>query len=302
MIIDTTDPVPKTKDGPAGNAFRDSFATVRDFVRRFSNHIFLTIAVVIFLIVYLAPKIFITVPPGNVGVLYLRFYGGTQTNLVVREGLAIIWPWDKIFLYTIRVQEANDKMVVLTTEGLPVTLELSVRYRPEEDLVGLLHQRVGPDYKDRIVIPEVEAAIRSTMAGLSMDQIWGAEHGLVARVINNSLERVSENFVTIDTIVLRSVELPPKVRDAVEEKMTQRELFESYKFRQEIAEAEAERKTTEAAGLKSYNDIVNSSLTENLLKWRGIDATRELATSPNTKTVIVGGTGAGLPLILGGDK
>lgn len=254
-----------------------------------------------FLLVFLAPSMFITVHSGQVGVLYLRFFGGTQTSRVLDEGLKVVAPWDKLFIYTIRVQETKHEMDVLTQEGLTVRLSLSIRYHPEEEMVGLLHQKVGPDYRDTIVVPEVESALRTIMGGFTMRDVYSSERGLVQKVINDTLEHVSQKFVKIDSIVLRNVELPQKVRETVEDKMMQKELAESYEYRIEIARKEAERLLIEANGLKQSNDALRSSITPEILRWKGIEATAALAKSPNAKMIVIG-KADGLPLIMNPDK
>jgi regulator of protease activity HflC (stomatin/prohibitin superfamily) len=258
--------------------------------------------VLTFLVVYFSPSMFISIQSGYVGVIYLRFLGGTQTDRIMGEGLKIIPPWDRVFLYNVRVQEYKHEMPVLTKEGLSVGLHISIRYHPEAEMVGMLHKRVGPGYRDKIVVPEVEAALRTIMGEFTMPQVYGSERGLVQKVINDSLEHVSQKFVKVDGIVLRSVELPQKVKDAVEEKMTWQELAEAYQYKLDRETKEAQRKAIEADGVKKYNDIINSSLTPGLLKWRAIEASKELATSPNAKTIVIGNTSGGLPVMLGGDK
>lgn len=264
--------------------------------------LFILLFVLVFFFVYFAPNIFITVHSGEVGVMFLRFFGGTQTDRVLGEGLKIIPPWDHLFLYTVRVQEEKAIVQVLTKEGLSVTLHLSIRYHPEEEMVGMLHKTVGTEYKERIVIPEVEAAMRTVMGEFEMREVYGSERGLVQKVINDSLEHVSQKYVKIDSVVLRRVELPPKVADAIQDKMTQKEIAEAYEYRMEQAKQESARLQIEASGIKSYNDLLNSSLTPNVLKWEAIEATKKLAQSPNTKVIIMGNTSATLPLMLSGDK
>jgi regulator of protease activity HflC (stomatin/prohibitin superfamily) len=264
--------------------------------------LFILLFVLVFFFVYFAPNIFITVHSGEVGVMFLRFFGGTQTDRVLGEGLKIIPPWDHLFLYTVRVQEEKAIVQVLTKEGLSVTLHLSIRYHPEEEMVGMLHKTVGTEYKERIVIPEVEAAVRTVMGEFEMREVYGSERGLVQKVINDSLEHVSQKYVKIDSVVLRRVELPPKVADAIQDKMTQKEIAEAYEYRMEQAKQESARLQIEASGIKSYNDLLNSSLTPNVLKWEAIKATKKLAESPNTKVIIMGNTSTTLPLMLSGDK
>jgi regulator of protease activity HflC (stomatin/prohibitin superfamily) len=294
---DTYDDGRVSDEPTAGRRWHERIA---DTGRVSASRLLMVLVVVLFMAIYFWRDVFITVHSGEVGVLYLRFGGGTQTDRVLGEGLKIIAPWDHLFVYDVRVQEIKHTMDVLTSEGLTVTLSLSIRYHPEIQLVGLLHERVGPDYREKIVIPEVESALRTTLSTFPMRDVYGSQLG-VREAINAGIEKVEQDFVLIDAVVLRSVELPAQVRETIEKKMTEKELAESYEYRLDVAKREAERRQIEAEGLKTYNDVLNSSLTANILKWEGIQATRELSKSPNSKTIIIGNQGsAGLPLILGG--
>jgi regulator of protease activity HflC (stomatin/prohibitin superfamily) len=62
---------------------------------------------------------------------------------------------------------------------------------------------------------------------------------------------------------------------------------------------EAKRKRVEALGIADFQKIVTQGISEQLLEWKGIEATEKLAASPNTKVIVVGGGKTGLPLILG---
>jgi regulator of protease activity HflC (stomatin/prohibitin superfamily) len=280
---------------------RSVWRRIQDAIRSNLGKMTFGLLLVLFMVVYLSPRIFITIHSGEVGVVYLRFLGGTQTGKVKGEGMQIVAPWDKLTVYNIRVQEAKHDMDVLTVEGLTVRLNLSIRYHPEEEMVGLLHQRVGPDYRDIVVIPEVESAMRTIMGTFTMRDVYSSERGLVQKIINDSLEHVSQKFVKVDSIVLREVTLPEKVRITVEEKMAQKELAESYEYRLEVARKEAERLEVEANGLKRYNEVLDASITPSILRWRGIQATEALAKSPNAKTIVIG-KADGLPLIMNPDK
>ena len=270
--------------------------------RVYATRLPMILVIVLFVVIYFWKDVFITVQSGQVAVLYLRFAGGTQTDRVLGEGLKIIAPWDKLFIYDIQVQEVKHDMDVLTSEGLKVNLSLSIRFHPERQLVGLLQENVGQNYRDKIVIPEVESALRTTMAMFPMTDVYGSQRGLVQQAINESLEKVQEKFVTIDEVVLREVDLPEQVKDVIEQKMTQKELAESYMYRLEVARQEAARRLIEVTSLANYNNVLDKSLSANVLKWEGIQATKELAKSPNAKTVIIGNqSSAGLPLILGNE-
>jgi regulator of protease activity HflC (stomatin/prohibitin superfamily) len=266
--------------------------------RRSVNKILVVVVLLTFALIFFWPQIFITIHSGHVGVLYLRFGGGTQTDRVFGEGMKIIAPWDKLFIYETRIQETKHEMDVLTQEGLKVKLLLSVRYHPQPDLVGLLHERIGPEYKDKVVIPEVESALRFAFGGVQMSQAVSSGRTMVQGVVHEGFESVEQKFVKIDDVILREVVLPDQIRQTIEQKMQQKELAESYVYRIAVAEQEAKRREIEAASLAAYNTVLRASLSAETLQWAGIEATKELAKSPNAKTIIVGSGPGGLPMIL----
>jgi regulator of protease activity HflC (stomatin/prohibitin superfamily) len=298
MIIETSD----QKAVAATPARRGRWARLRASFARHAFGVLFTLFVLAFGFLYVSPGVFYTIGPGELGVLYLRFFGGTQTDRVVSEGFKVVPPWDRLYIYNVRVQERKHDMQVLSKEGISTTLHLSIRYHPEPELVGMLHERVGPEYADRIVVPEVESALRTIMGEFNLPQVYGSDRGLVQQAINDSLEKVSQKYVTVDSIVLRSVELPQKVKDAVEDKMAQMEVAESYRYKLDRENQEAERKRIEANGIKTYNDLLASSLSPSVLKWEAIQATKALVTSPNAKTIVVGTSSTSLPIMLNSDK
>ena len=103
----------------------------------------------------------------------------------------------------------------------------------------------------------------------------------------------------MQALLIRSINLPDQIKNAIELKLQQEQEALAYQFRLQREESEAERKRIEAEGIAKFNDIINKSLNQQILKQRGIEATLELAKSPNAKVVVVGGGEEGLPLILG---
>jgi regulator of protease activity HflC (stomatin/prohibitin superfamily) len=299
--------VPKTADtastagatGAAG-AQKPARGKVKTWIRGAMWRLGAVLFALAFLFVYLTPDVLITVQSGEVGVLYRRLGGGTQIDSVTGEGLTFVAPWDQLFIYNVRVQEHKHKMHVLTNDGLQITLHLSIRYHPERDMVALLHQRVGPEYRERIVVPEVESVLRTTMGHFGMNEVYGADRGVLQRIIADSLDEVSQKYVQIDDVIVREVELPPQVNKIIEEKMMHKERAASFEYRLAAERKEAERKEIEANGFKRYNELLNESITPDVLKWRGLEVTRELAQSPNAKTLFLGNKSGDLPILLDG--
>lgn len=244
-------------------------------------------------------RIFVSIEPGQTGVLY-RFFTGTVTRRVYPEGLHIIPPWDRMVPYETRRQVVMHEFDVLSVRGLTVHLELAIRYQPQVEQLGLLHRRIGPDYADRVVVPQTESVLRRELSRFSAEQIYTNENGLLGAAVLLARDEVGRNFVEADDIVIRSISLPERVKTAIEDKLRQRQLLASYDFRLDAAHREAERKRTEAAGIRDFQATLDASLTPRLLRHEGIRAAQDLATSDNANVVIIGADEGGLPLVPGG--
>lgn len=263
----------------------------------------LLLALIVFVtgLALLWDRVVISIRSGEAGVLY-RFFTGTEMDTIYGEGVHIIWPFNRMHIYNVRLQTQERAYHLLTKEGLPVDLNVAIRYRPDLRMLPLLHVQVGEDYLEKVVFPETEAVLRRAVGQYGPEEVYTSKRGFLESIVVGSLTNVEDRYVLVDDVLVRSVELPQMVRDAIERKLTLLEERKAYAFRLEIEEQEAKRKAIEAGGIKSYQDIVKQSLTADLLRWQGIQATRELAVSPNAKTVVIGAGKDGMPLILGGDR
>jgi regulator of protease activity HflC (stomatin/prohibitin superfamily) len=255
---------------------------------------------VLLLLVYFFDMIIITIHSGEAGVLYRRF-SGTETDTIYGEGVHLISPLDTLHVYEVRKQVALHEFDVLSNKGLTLHLSLAVRYRPEYELLGILHQRIGPDYLERVILPQIESVMRKALGNYSAEQIYTNEAGLLTNAILTALDEVGRNYVQVEDIIIRGIQLPPEMITAIEDKLKQEEYMKSYEFRIETARKEAERMGIEAKGIHDYHESIGTTLSETVLRYKGIEATQKLAESANAKLVIVGGGRDGLPIILGGD-
>jgi regulator of protease activity HflC (stomatin/prohibitin superfamily) len=277
-------------------------AYLRDGRARHRRTLFLLVLVIFGAgLVVLWDRVVISIRSGEAGVLY-RFFSGTEMDTIYGEGVHIVWPFNRMHVYNVRLQTKERAYHLLTNVGLPVDLNVAVRYRPDLRLLPLLHVTVGPDYLEKVVFPETEAVLRRAVGQYGPEEVYTSKRGFLESVVVSSLTNVEDRYITVDDVLVRSVGLPQMVRDAIERKLTLVEEKKAYATRLEIEAQEAKRKAIEAGGIKSYQETVKQSLTADLLRWHGIQATRELATSPNSKMVVIGAGKDGMPLILGGDR
>lgn len=284
-------------------AFRDRLATLARrcaaFARRQAPYLMVLACLAGLFVVFFFDRVVISVHPGELGVLWRRLGGGTQLDTVYREGVHLILPFNEMAIYNVRKQQYTDTIDVLTVDGLSVRVRYSTRYSLDKDTLPLLHQRVGPDYVNVVVRPEVRSVMRAVFGQYKPEEIYTTQKAIQERVSVLSKTHVAARFVALDDVPIESIILPQRISEAIEAKMAQQQLEGEYVYRLSIASKEAERKRIESLGIQRYNDTVRTGLNPLLLQWYGIQATQDLAKSPNAKVVVVGGGKTGLPLILG---
>jgi prohibitin 2 len=273
------------------------------FIRR-GIFVYPVAAVVVagFIVLALWRSIFVLVLPGEIGVLYDPTAGGTQTARVYGEGVALKFPWSRFYTYDTRLQNSRHDMRALSAEGMQITVELSVLYRPIAQTMGRLHQELGPEYRERVIAPIVISTVREVFSRHNSHELYTQDFQILQDEIATRLESTPVSAMIDFTAVLISrLDLPPMVLAAIERKLEQEQIADSYQFVLAAQRAEAERLRIEALGIQNFYAIVSSALTEPLLTWRGIEATVQLAQSQNAKIVVIGSGSDQLPIILGGE-
>lgn len=277
--------------------------------RRERLYLELLLLVLLLVFAFMIPAIFFTVPSGHVGVTWSRFFGGTVTDEVKSEGMRMKWPWNKVFIYDLRLQQMSEEIETLSEDGLRLQVETTVRYRLDRRYVALLHKHVGPDYRTTLLAPELGAQVRNELSRFEPEEIYSEERAAIQERIVLRLRTLGSvahlpghmsEFLYVEDVMLRRIVLPHPVREAIEDKLAQRHMMLEYDYRILKEEKEALRKAIEAEGIRTFQNIVASGISEPYLKWKGIDATLELARSPNAKVVVIGAGTDGLPIILGG--
>jgi regulator of protease activity HflC (stomatin/prohibitin superfamily) len=303
-----------------GRPQSDVWSHGRAWLERRRRGVMLVLLVLMFVITALAPRIFITIPSGHGGILWMRFFGGTQTDrAALGEGLHVIFPWDHIFIYDMRVQEREQSYEVIAREGLQVTVRSSFRWQLNRSVLPRLHKEIGPNYLEVLIVPEIGSVLREVIAKYDIEQLFSSRRTEIQREIlqavisdnpgaapnriggRTGLGEDSEDFVTLTDILLKDVVLPFRLRSAIERKLEQAQISQEYTFRIQREKLESERKLIEAQGIQAFQQTVQAGISDAYLKWRGIEATLQLATSPNAKVVVVGGGSHGMPLILNTD-
>ena len=261
----------------------------------------LPIIFVLIVLIIGVSKSAVTIGSGQAGVLYKTFGGGVVTDQPpLGEGFHIVAPWNKVHIYEVRRQELFEKMKVLSSNGLDIQLDASAWYQPKYDELGKLHQEIGENYLNGIILPTIRSAARSVVGRYTPEQLYSSKRDAIqAEIFEETKKIVDQQYINLDEVLVRDVTLPPTIKEAIERKLKQEQESLEYEFRLITADKEAQRQRIEAQGKADANRILSASLTDKILQDKGIEATLKLAESGNSKVVVIGSGKDGLPLILG---
>ncbi len=260
----------------------------------------LLLSIIILFFIFIA-KSTETINSGKAGVLYKTFGGGVVTDKpAMGEGFHFVLPWNKVHIYEVRQQELLEQMQVLSSNGLEIRLEASAWYQPQKENLGKLHKEKGEDYLERVIKPSIRSAARSVVGRYTPEQLYSSKRDVIQQEIFAETKKIlDKQYIQLNEVLVRDVELPPTIKNAIERKLKQEQEALEYEFRIAKAQKEAERQRIDAEGKATANKILSASLTNKILQEKGIEATLKLSESPNSKVIVIGSGKDGMPVILG---
>ncbi len=239
----------------------------------------------------------VIIPAGYVGV---RDLFGNVSDRPLPAGLHLINPLSRVHKMSVRTQEIKESASVPSKEGLVLQLEASLLYSLKPEKAAEVYRTVGPVFEEVVVIPQLRSTIRGVTSGYEAKALYTSERELISDEIKKLLAPLLEiRGITMENVLLRNIALPPVLGAAIEKKLEAEQQSEQMKFVLEKERREADRKRIEAQGIADFQAIVTRGLNDSFLRWKGIEATKDLANSPNAKIVVIGSGKDGLPIILG---
>lgn len=236
------------------------------------------------------------VPAGHVGVVE---YFGNVKDVHLTPGLHFVNPLSKVISLSTRTQALPYDRAVLSSEGLTIDIVLSLQLSVDPTMAVTLYKDVGENYKNVIVVPTMSSIIREVTSKRDAKAMYTSQtrmkmHKEMKDAVSKAL---APKGIVVQDVLLRDVRLPDKLKDAIENKLDMEQQAERMKFVLQKEKQEAERKKTEAIGIQTFQKIVSEGINQDLLEWKGIEATERLSESTNTKIVFIGRSGDGLPLM-----
>lgn len=240
----------------------------------------------------------VVVPAGHVGVVDLF---GRVSAETLKSGLNLVNPLARVIKMSIKTQDMKEVMDVPSQEGLTVQLEVSVLYHLDPEKAGDVYRTVGAEYAEVILQPQFRSVTRGVTAQYEARALYTSEREKLADAIANDLRRfVESRGIIVEATPLRKLTLPQRLAAAIEEKLGAEQESQRMQFVLTKEKQEADRRRIEAQGIADFQKIVTTGINDQLLRWKGIEATLKIAESQNAKVVIVGSGKDGLPVILGG--
>lgn len=238
---------------------------------------------------------FVMIPSGHVGVVTIA---GEVKMTPIPEGLHTKVPWADIHLMSVRRQTESVSMNASTSTGVTVDVQMSLVYRLDPQMAPMIYQTVGTEYYSILVAPFINRTAKNILAIYNPEALYTLDRAGVNTQIEDSLTTLLAPLgIIVEQAPIDNIDLPQTLRDAIvaKQEAEQEALRMEYVIQAQVLESE--RMRIEAQGIADYQRIVSTGLTEQLLSWKAIEVTGELAQSENTTFVIVGDTGNGLPMI-----
>ncbi len=256
----------------------------------------LALAVTVLFIGVAISQFFTVVPAGHVGVV--DFFGVVSDN-TLKAGINAVNPMARVVKFSVKTQEIKETLDVPSREGLTVQLEVSALFHLNPEKAADVYKTIGENYVQIILEPQFRSVVRGATAAYEARALYTSDRELLARAIQTEIEKlVAPRGITVEATPLRRVGLPPGLMAAIEEKLRAEQESHRMEFVLAREKQEAERKRIEAQGIADFQNIVARGISEQLLRWKGIEATEKLAGSANSKIVVIGSGRDGLPLIL----
>ncbi len=256
----------------------------------------------IFVTLYVVARSVIILQPTQRGVVFKKFAGGLDVDDVKGEGLNFVAPWNDMITFDIEEQQIEETMDVLSKDGLAITIDVSLRYRPQPERIGYLYQSFRTNYVSNFIRPELRSAVRRVIGQYTPEELYATKRQEIeTKIEEDTRQTLARNNVELKALLFRSIKLPKTIQTSIEEKLAAEQEAQKYNYIIQREEKEAERRRIDAEGKAAANRILDASLTDKILRERGILATEELAKSPNAKVIVIGSGSDGLPLILGGN-
>ena len=239
----------------------------------------------------------VVIPTGEVGVIETL---GKVSATTLNPGIHFLNPFTEFVTFSTRIQDLKETVDSTSKEGLNFKIDVSLQYRLDSLKAGDVFQKIGdPSQEKEIITSRFRSFIRQITANYTLTEIYGEKRSLISQSLQQAMiSQLQPLGFIVEETLLRNIVLPENIQAAIQAKVAMEQ--ETQKIALEVIKAkkESERKIVEARGTADAQKILSEGLTDKIIQLKAIEATQELAKSPNSKVIIFGGGKDKLPLIL----
>jgi regulator of protease activity HflC (stomatin/prohibitin superfamily) len=249
------------------------------------------IALVVLVVLYMSTTV---VPAGHVGV---QDFFGRVSDRILAPGINLVVPGTRVVKFSVQTRGLKETAAVPTSEGLIVNLDVSLLFRLRPEAAAQVYKTIGGRFEAVVIDPQLRSVIRDVTAEYEAKILYSASREVVAQNMFKQIRAaLAPRGIEVEQVLLRSVQLPPLLTTAIQEKLQAEQQAQRMRFVLDRERQEAERKRVEAQGIADFQTIVAKGISTELLKWKAIEVAHELSKSPNAKLVVLGDK-TGLPII-----
>jgi prohibitin 2 len=233
--------------------------------------------IIVFVLIFMF-KIYIVVDPGEKAVIFNKATGNLRVT--PNEGFYFLVPlieeptiYDmKARTYTMSIAtlegeiKGDDSLQALTSDGQTVLLDISVRYHPDTDNLVKLHRRIGVDYVNKVLRPQVRSIVRMIVSEYPVLDVYSGKRMMIQAEIEKKLgDSLKKNYITLEEVLLRNVQFSADFQQAIENKQIAQQEAQRMKYVLEKQELEKTRKIIEATGEAESLRLKGKALADNPL-------------------------------------
>ena len=238
---------------------------------------------------------FTTIPTGHVG--YKSLYGNVYDKQY-QSGFTFINPLSDMIILDLHKKVAHSESLVSSNEGLEIKVDVDVVHRLDRNSAKDIYVNVGTNYTNVLLIPQLNSCIRNAVSGFNAKDLYNDKSRIeIKDKILSGLSQLVSSGIIIEDVLINKIVLPTNLAKSIENKLKIEQEMEQMNFVLEKERKESQRKQIEAEGIKAFQDTVAQDISPELLMWKGITATEELAKSNNAKIIMFGNSQHGLPLV-----
>ncbi|MBL4709128.1 MAG: prohibitin family protein [Flavobacteriales bacterium] len=217
-------------------------------------YIFIGVGLLILFIVL--SNIFVILQPTERGVVFKKYTSGLDVDNIKGEGLNVIAPWNDVIIFQIAEQQIEETMDVLSKDGLSISIDVSLRFRPNPEKIGYLYRSFRNSYVENLIRPELRSAVRQVIGQYTPEELYATKRQEIETKIKAKTEEVlGKNFIQLKALLFRSIKLPLTIRNSIEAKLAADQEAQKYTYLIEKEKKEAERRKIDAEGKAAANLI-----------------------------------------------